>query len=140
MTKSGGVVLTVLVLGVCLRATGETYKYTYQASCQSLWPAVVATLSDEGHYAKVKREDAKMKAAYQPKHDVHVDVTGVLLQRMNHVTLVPKGTGCEMQVGSNYSGWGHDDQGDFKKRVDEALAKPKDSQSAQPATPAPQPQ
>jgi hypothetical protein len=41
-----------------------------------------------------------------------------------------------MQVVSNYSGWEHDDQGDFKKRVDEFLAKPKDALPAQPANPA----
>ena len=77
-----------------------------------------------------------MKADYQPKHSVHVDISGTLLQRMNHVRLAPKGTGCEMQVVSNYSGWGHEDQGDFKKRVDEALAKPKTETPAQPAKPA----
>ena len=137
MIKSGCVLLALLAPGLCLPAWSETYKYTYQASCQSLWPTVVAILSDEEHYAKVQREDAKMKAAYQPKHSVHMDVSGVLLQRMNHVALVPKGTGCEMQVGSNYSGWGHDDQGDFKKRVDEALAKPKETADKPPAAPAP---
>ncbi len=42
---------------------------------------------------------------------------------MNHVRLVPKANGCEMQVVSNYSGWGHDDKSDFRKRVDDALMK-----------------
>jgi hypothetical protein len=53
---------------------------------------------------------------------------------MNHVTLKPKGDGCEMDVVSNYSGWGHDDQSDFKKRVDEAVAK--GAPAAGPAKPA----
>ena len=34
----------------------------------------------------------------------------------------------EMQVGSNYSGWEHNDKGDFKTRVDESLAKLKAAQ------------
>jgi hypothetical protein len=95
---------------------------------------VKATLADQDHYAKVIINDEKMKADYQPKHTVHVDISGTLLQRMNHVTLKPKGDGCEMDVVSNYSGWGHDDQSDFKKRVDEAVAK--GAPAAEPAKPA----
>lgn len=54
---------------------------------------------------------------------------------MNHVTLITKGEGCEMDVVSNFSGWGHEDQGDFKKRVDDALTKPKEAAEAvKPAT------
>jgi hypothetical protein len=51
------------------------------------------------------------------------------------VTLVPMGTGCEMQVVSNYSGWEHNDRSDFKKRVDESLAKLKAAAPAQTAKP-----
>lgn len=118
-------------------AFGETYKSTYSVGCGEIWPAVKATLADQDHYAKVIVNDEKMKADYQPKHTVHVDISGTLLQRMNHVKLVPKDAGCEMQVVSNYSGWGHDDQADFKKRVDEAAAKGKVSPAAEPAKPAP---
>ena len=42
-----------------------------------------------------------MRAFYQPKHSVHVTVTGALLQRTNSVILHSKGSGCEMQVKSN---------------------------------------
>jgi hypothetical protein len=76
-----------------------------------------------------------MTADYNPKHSVHFDVTGVILQRANHVTLIPKDAGCEMHVVSNYSGWGHEDQGDFKKRVDEFPAKPKEARHSEPAKP-----
>jgi len=34
-----------------------------------------------------------------------------------------KGDTCEMQVQTAYSGLIHNDEGDFKKRVDESLAK-----------------
>jgi hypothetical protein len=40
-----------------------------------------------------------------------------------------------MQVVSNYSGWEHHDQGDFKNRVDEAMAGPKPAQPAKVAEP-----
>lgn len=121
--KTRLVAAALLLLAVAPSALGKTYKYTYPTPCSQLWSAVKDTLSDAANYAEVKSDDAKMTAAYNPKHSVHFDVSGVLLQRTNHVTLVPKGTGCEMQVISNYSGWGHEDQGDFKKRVDVSLTK-----------------
>jgi hypothetical protein len=80
-------------------------------------------LADQDHYAKVIINDEKMKADYQPKHTVHVDISGTLLQRMNHVKLVPKDAGCELDVVSNWSGWGHDDQADFRKRIEDNLTK-----------------
>jgi hypothetical protein len=40
-----------------------------------------------------------------------------------------------MSVVSMYSGLSHNDQGDFKKRVDEALAKLKNAPPSQPAKP-----
>jgi hypothetical protein len=69
------------------------------------------------------------------KHSVHVTVTGTLLQRANHVTLISNGSACEMRVVSNYSGFEHNDREDFKKRVDESLAKLKAAAASQPAKP-----
>jgi hypothetical protein len=103
-----------------------------------VWGAVKDTLSNPENYAVAESDDTKMTASYNVKHSVHVNVTGAVLQRTNHVTLVSKGKGCEMQVVSNFSGWEHDDKGDFKKRVEEFLAKPKasiPSESAKPAAP-----
>ena len=66
-----------------------------------------------------------MSAAYDVKqHQVHVTVKGICLQRTNKVSLKPKGTGCETDVVSNFSRCEHDDQADFKKRVDEVMVKP----------------
>jgi hypothetical protein len=75
-----------------------------------------------------------MNADYNVKHSAHVNISGTLLQRKNHVKLAPQGTGCEMQVISNYSGWEHNDQGDFKQRVDDAL-KAKSTTPSQATTP-----
>ena len=136
MPKRILLILCITILAVA-PAAAKTYKTTYPTACSDLWPAVKATLADADHYAKVTIDEPKMTAEYQPKHSVHVDVSGTLLQRMNHVTLVPKGTGCEMQVVSNYSGWGHDDKSDFKKRVDDALIKIKavPAEAAKPSAP-----
>jgi hypothetical protein len=41
-----------------------------------------------------------------------------------------------MQVVSNYSGFEHNDREDFKKRVDDSLAKLKAAQPSEPAKPA----
>jgi hypothetical protein len=73
------------------------------------------------------------------EHSIHWSVLGAINQRKNQVTLLPIGTTCEMNVVSMYSGLSHNDQSDFKKRVDEALAKLKNeppSQLAKPEDPA----
>jgi hypothetical protein len=76
-----------------------------------------------------------MTASYHVKHNVHVTITGAVLQRTNHVILESNGTACEMKVVSNHSGLEHNDQADFKKRVDESLAKLKAATPSQPAKP-----
>ena len=126
----------VLMLALAVPLLGKTYKSTYPIACGELWPAVKVVLADAEHYDVKATDDAKMHADYEAKHTAHVTVTGVFTQRTNHVTLVAKGTGCEMQVVSNFSGWEHDDRGDFKKRVDEALVQPKDQKPAEAAKPA----
>lgn len=125
-------ILTIVVGAGIGSAFGETYKTPFSVACGEVWPAVKATLADQEHYAKVIINDGTMNADYQPKHTVHVDISGTLLQRMNHVKLVPKDAGCEMQVVSNYSGWGHNDEGDFRKRVADNMTKAK-TPGAQPA-------
>jgi hypothetical protein len=52
------------------------------------------------------------------------------------MVLNPQGTGCEMAVQSAYRGLAHDDAGDFKKRVDDSLAKLKAAEPAEPGRPA----
>ena len=129
-------VVALMSLVLALPSFGKTYKSTYPVACSEVWGAVKDTLSNPENYSVVENDDAKMTASYNVKHAAHASITGAALQRTNHVTLVSKGTGCEMEVVSNYSGWEHDDKGDFKKRVDESLAKPKESKPAEPAKPA----
>jgi len=111
-------------------------KNTYPAACNELWGAVKDVLSNADNYNVQESNDTLMAAAYKVKHNVHVTITGAVLQRTNHVALVSKGTECEMQIKSNYSGFEHDDSGEFRKRVEESFAKLKGSKPAEPAKPA----
>ena len=129
-------VACLLSLALVLPAFGKTSKNTYPAPCSELWGAVKDVLSNAENYNVEESNDTLMTAAYKVKHNVHVTVTGAVLQRTNHVALVSKGTECEMQVKSNYSGFEHDDSGDFRKRVEESFAKLKGSKPAEPAKPA----
>ena len=126
----------LLSLALTLQAFGMTYKSTYSVPCNELWSAVKDTLSNPESYTVKENDDAKMHASYDVKHSAHVNISGARMQRTNKVTLLPKGTGCEMQVVANYSGWEHNDQGDFKKRVDDALLKLQAPKPADPAKPA----
>jgi hypothetical protein len=132
--KDVKILLTALgVLALALPVLAWTYKSTYPIPCSQIWPAVKETLSNPENYVVHESDDAQMAAAYQVKHQVHANISGAVLQRTNKVKLVAKGAGCEMQIVSNYSGWEHDDKGDFKKRVDEILARPKDAKPPEPA-------
>lgn len=130
------VVVALLSLLVALPTFGKTYKNTYPVPCSEVWTAVKDTLGNAENYTVTANDDAKMTAAYEVKHEVHANISGAILQRTNHVTLVPEGTACQMQVVSNYSGWEHNDKGDFRTRVDEALARQKNAPPAEPAKPA----
>ncbi len=128
-------IVFLMSFGLALPAFGKTYKSTYPVPCGEVWSAVKDTLNNPDNYTVAETDDSQMTASYQVKHAAHVTITGAILQRTNHVTLVSKGAVCEMQVVSNYSGFEHNDQGDFKKRVDESLAKLKSVPPPEPGKP-----
>lgn len=131
--KTRFVIVAFLSFALVPPAFPKTYKNTYPLPCGEVWSAVKDTLSNpDNNYEVMENDDAKMMATYNVKHAAHVTITGAILQRANKVTLVPMGNACEMQVVSNFSGWEHNDKGDFRKRVDEALAKGKNAVPAQP--------
>jgi hypothetical protein len=135
MMKTKSVVVILIVIAFAVPSFGKTSKNTYPAPCSELWSAVKDVLGNAENYNVEDTNDTLMTAAYKAKHTVHVTVTGAVLQRTNHVALVSNGTGCEMQVKSNYSGFEHDDSGDFRKRVEESFAKLKGAKPAEPAKP-----
>ena len=138
MMKTRLVFIALLSLALVLSAFGagsKAYKTTYPISCSEVWGAVKAALGNPDNYKDVQSDDNKMTAEYNVKHSIHWSVIGAVNQGKNNVTLLPIGATCEMSVVSMYSGLSHNDQGDFKKRVDEALAKLKDAPPAPPAKP-----
>jgi hypothetical protein len=134
-------VVVVAMLALALPGFGagnKTYKTTYPVACSELWGAVKVALGNPDNYKDVQSDEDKMTADYNVKHSIHWSVIGAVNQGKNHVSLAPVGTTCEMSVVSMYSGLSHNDQGDFKKRVDEALAKlqaPKPAEPTKPETP-----
>jgi hypothetical protein len=135
MIKMRFVVVALMSLSLALPVFGKTYKSTYSVPCGEVWGGVKDTLSNPANYTVEESDDANMKATYKVKHTVHVTITETVLQRKNKVALVPQGPTCEMQVVSNYSGVEHNDRDDFKKRVDESMAKLKAAQPPEPAKP-----
>ena len=132
-------VIALMSLAVAMPAFGagnKTYKTTYPIPCSEVWGAVKVALGNPDNYKDVQSDEDKMTADYNVKHSIHWSVIGAVNQGKNRVSLLPTGTTCEMSVVSMYSGLSHNDQGDFKKRVDEALAKLKAATPSQPAKPA----
>ena len=108
-------------------ALGKTHRNSYPNACSEVWAAVKDTLGNSEKYSVKLTDEARMTTSFSVKHSAHVTITGALRQRPSTVSLSTRGTGCEMQVESSYSGFEHNDAGDFTRRVDESLAKPKAS-------------
>ena len=119
-------VALLLLSAFALPALSKTHKVTYPNACGEVWAAVKGILSNPENYTIKISDESRMTASYSVKHSAHVTITGALRQRPNTVSLSPEGSGCKMEVQSNYSGFEHNDSGDFTKRVTEALAKPKE--------------
>ena len=132
------VVVATLAFALALPAFGagdKTYKTTYPVPCSELWAAVTVALANPDNYKDVRGDENKMTADYNVKHSVHWSVIGAVNQGKNRVSLLPIRTTCKMSVVSMFSGFSHNDQGDFKKRVEEALAKLKEPKPAEPTKP-----
>jgi len=127
MVKSMAVVLVAFAMA--LPALGKTHSDVYPVSCSELWPAVKDTLRNSGKYGIIGIDNTEMTASY--------NIGGALAgKRINSVVLNPKGaSSCEMQTQTAFTGLAHNDAGDFKKRVEESLAKLKGSTPAPPAKP-----
>ena len=121
--------LTLALLVVAAPSFAKTHNEMYPVACSVLWPAVKDALRNSGKYGIVGIDNTEMTASF---------VIGGFLggKRINSVVLNAKGDTCEMQVQTAFSGLAHNDEGDFKKRVDESLATQQSSQPAPPPKPA----
>jgi|HubBroStandDraft_1064217.scaffolds.fasta_scaffold29930_5 hypothetical protein len=117
--------VALMLLVVAMPSFGKTHSDMYSAPCRVLWSAVKDTLRNSGKYGILGIDDTEMTASF---------VIGGSLggKRINSVVLNEKGNACEMQNQTAFSGLAHNDGGDFKKRVDESLAKQQASQPARP--------
>jgi hypothetical protein len=115
MRRITGIVLVSLALAAPV--FGKTHRDMFNVSCSVLWPAVKDTLKNSGKYGVLGIDNEEMTASF--------NIGGALGgKRTNSVVLNSKGENtCEMQIQTAYSGLVHNDAGDFKKRVDESLAK-----------------
>jgi hypothetical protein len=106
-----------LVVLVAAPSFAKTHKDMYSVPCTTLWVAVKDTLRNSGKYGIIGIENTEMTASF----GIGGTLTG---KRINSVVLNSKGdSSCEMQVQTAFSGLVNNDAGDFKKRVDESLAK-----------------
>jgi hypothetical protein len=105
-----------LVLSLAAPAFAKTHKDVFNVPCATLWPAVKDTLRNSGKYGIISIVNEEMTASY----NIGGNLTG---KRINTVLLNAQGDNCEMQIQTAFSGLGNNDAGDFKKRVDESLAK-----------------
>jgi|SRR6266487_312794 len=118
-------VAAFLLSSLTVPTFGKTHKDVFDVSCTKLWPAVKDVLRNSGKYGIIGIDSTEMTASY--------NIGGTLGgKRVNSLVLNTQGDKCEMQVQTAYSGLIHDDAGDFKKRVDDSLAK----LAGVPATPA----
>jgi hypothetical protein len=120
--------MVLMLLVVAGPSFAKTHKEMYSVSCGVLWPAVKDTLRNSGKYGILGIDNGEMTASFV----IGGSLTG---KRINSVVLNAKGDSCEMQVQTAFSGLVNNDEGDFKKRVDESLAKQQASPPAAPAKP-----
>lgn len=119
-----------MAMTLTLPAFAKTHREIYKVPCNALWPAIKDTLRNSGKYGIIGIDSTEMTASY----NIGGFLTG---KRINSLVLNPldDGKGCEMQIQTSYSGLVNNDEADFKKRVDESLAKLKGSAPSSPTDP-----
>ena len=126
MLKSMAVAL--IALSFALPALGKNHPDIYPVSCSELWSAVKDTLRNSGRYGIISINNTEMTASFSFRG---AGSTDYLAASANSVVLNPQGTSCEMRIQSAASRSARD----FKKRVDESLAKlsaPEPAEAAKP--------
>jgi hypothetical protein len=118
-----------LVIAAAMPAVAKTHKDDYTIPCTTLWQAVRDVVRNSGKYGIISINAEEMTASY----NIGGNLTG---KRINTVLLNPQGSGCEMQIQTAYSGLVNNDASDFKKRVDDSLAKLQAAPATPPAAPA----
>ena len=109
--------VAMLLVTVALPVSAKNRAEKYPYPCAKVWPAVKDTLRNSGKYGILSINNEEMVASYKISGNFMVH------PRTNSVVLNTKGDQCEMQVQTVSTGLPTNDEGDFKKRVDESMAK-----------------
>jgi|KBSSwiS6_1023812.scaffolds.fasta_scaffold04648_3 hypothetical protein len=110
-------ICSFVLLIVAVPVSAGVHKEMYKYPCANVWAAVKDTLRNSGKYGILSINNEEMVASYKISGNFMVN------PRTNSVMLNSKGDQCEMQLQSESSGLPTDDQGKFKKRVDESMTK-----------------
>jgi hypothetical protein len=120
--------VTLMLLIGAEPSFAKVRKDLYSVPCSVLWPAVKDTVRNSGNYAILLIDQTEMIASFAIGMGQSI--------RIDSAVLNAQGDTCEMQVQPLYEGTPFsDDGGDFKKRVDKALAQLQPSQPPAPAKP-----
>jgi hypothetical protein len=130
-------VVSILLALTSVPVFASTHKDVLNVPCNELWRAVKDTLRNSGKYGIIAIDNNEMTASYNMGGNLTA-------KRTNSAVLNSKdnGANCELQVQTAFSGLVNNDSGDFKKRVEESLAKLKGQpltaadQGASPSAPA----
>ena len=112
-----------------LAVQAKTHKELFETSCNELWPAVKDTLRNSGKYGIIGIDNGEMTASY----NIGGNLTG---KRINSLVLNARGSACELQIQTSFSGLGNNDAGDFKKRLRESLVRLREKSTTQSNGPA----
>jgi hypothetical protein len=82
-------------------------------SCGELWSALTETLSKQDDYRIVATDSERMRASFV--------IVGSQVPGVHAAFLIPRATGCEMEVKINFTGI--DDEFALRERVHHVLAK-----------------
>jgi hypothetical protein len=123
------VIAALMVFMVAGLSYAKTHREMYSISCSTLWPAVKDTLRNSGKYGILSLDNEDMAASF------NIGGSFGAGKRTNSVMLNSKGdSSCEMQIQTAFTGLTNNDEGDFKKRVDQSLEKLKSNPPATPSS------
>ena len=87
----------------------------FTGTCDNVWTAVSATLSDGRNYGIVSLDDLNKRAVFT--------VIGDLTVRTDRVTLIPSDGGCQMKLVITQIGSDNSDERCFRNRLTKAMAR-----------------
>jgi len=117
MVKLRLIFVSILLVIVAAPVSAKPHREMYPYPCAKVWAAVKDTLRNSGKYGILSINNEEMVASYKISGNFMVN------PRTNSVVLNTKGEQCEMQLQTESSGLPTNDEGNFKKRVDESMSK-----------------